>query len=112
MTAFAAALAVQWRCGRGRFRNQPDELVAHLVAQNPDMRSFQANLHVDFQLRTFPYIAQHLDGTAYFKRPDNYEVVFTKVPPYARGFDKFFADLGDPSGWQRRFSSRSWASAS
>jgi anti-anti-sigma factor len=82
---------------------EPSELVSHLVAQNPDMRSFQATLHVDFQLRTFPYIAQHLDGTAYFKRPDNYEVVFTNVPSYARGFDKLFADIGDPSGWERRF---------
>jgi anti-anti-sigma factor len=82
---------------------QPDELVAHLAAQNPDMQSYQARLHVDFQLRTFPYIAQHLDGTAYFKRPDNYEVVFSNVPGYARGFDKLFADIGDPADWQRRF---------
>jgi anti-anti-sigma factor len=82
---------------------QPEDLVARLAAQNPDMRSYQASLHVDVQLRTFPYLAQHLDGTAYFKRPDNYEVIFSNVPAYARGFDKLFADIGDPSDWNRRF---------
>jgi anti-anti-sigma factor len=82
---------------------QPDHVVAQLSAQNPTMKSYEATLHIDVQLRTFPYIAEHLEGTAYYKRPDNYEVVFSKVPSYARGFDKLFADLGDPSNWERRF---------
>ena len=104
LTAVIAVLSLQCAVpAQAGSPADPDELVSHLVAQNPDMRSFQATLHVDFQLRTFPYIAQHLDGTAYFKRPDNYEVVFTNVPSYARGFDKLFADIGDPSGWERRF---------
>ena len=104
LTAVLAVLSLHWSTPAGaNSAPDPDELVSHLVAQNPDMRTFQASLHVDFQLRTFPYIAQHLEGTAYFKRPDNYEVIFSNVPPYARGFDKLFADIGDPSGWQRRF---------
>jgi len=104
IAGLVVALGGQWTSpASASSQTQPDELVAHLAAQNPDMRSYQARLHVDFQLRTFPYIAQHLDGTAYFKRPDNYEVVFSNVPSYARGFDKLFADIGDPADWQRRF---------
>ena len=104
LVAVAALLGAQWTVpASAGLETPPEELVGHLAAQNPDMHTFQASLHVDFQLRTFPYIAQHLEGTAYFKRPDNYEVIFSNVPSYAHGFDKLFADIGDPSDWNRRF---------
>ncbi len=60
-------------------------------------------MHVDLRMTSFPFIRQHLDGTTYYKRPSNYEVVFDKVPPLAKGFDKMFADVGDPSSWEKRF---------
>ncbi len=81
----------------------PDEIVSRLAAQNPQMQSYQARVHVDFRLRSFPYLTQHLEGTTYYKRPDNYEVVFSEVPSYARGFDKLYTDVGDPSGWEKRY---------
>jgi anti-anti-sigma factor len=81
----------------------PDEILTRLAAQNPQMQSYQARVHVDFQLRSFPYITQHLEGTTYFKRPDSYEIVFKDVPPYARGFDKLYSDIGDPSSWPKRY---------
>ncbi len=81
----------------------PSEIVTHLTTLNPAMRTYQARLSVDFQLRTFPYIGEHLEGTTYFKRPGSYEVVFSKVPSYAKGFDKLYTDAGDPSSWERRF---------
>jgi hypothetical protein len=81
----------------------PQEIIANVEAQNPDMRTFQAHVHVAFHLTSFPYLGQSLDGTTYFKRPNNYEVVFQKVPPYAKGFDKLYSDIGDPSDWDQRF---------
>ncbi len=81
----------------------PEEIVANIVAQNADMRSYQAAVSVDVHLRSFPYASQHLDGTTYFKRPNNYEVVFESVPQYAKGFDKIYSDIGDPSAWSRHF---------
>ena len=81
----------------------PQEIVEHIVAQNADMRSYQAAVSVDVHLRSFPYVSQHLDGTTYFKRPDNYEVIFESVPQYAKGFDKIYSDIGDPTAWSRRF---------
>jgi anti-anti-sigma factor len=81
----------------------PQELVRAVIAQNAEMRSYQAQVSVDFKLWSFPYVSQHLDGTSYFKRPDYFEVVFEKVPAYAKGFDKLYSDIGDPTGWAKRF---------
>lgn len=80
-----------------------EQIIANVAEQNPNLRSFQSSMHVDVKLTSFPFIRQHLDGTAYFKRPDNYEVVFNKVPPYAKGFQHVYADIGDPSQWSGHF---------
>jgi hypothetical protein len=71
--------------------------------RNPNLSSYQSRLHVDIRLISFPFIGQHLDGSTYFKRPANYEAVFDRVPSYAKGFEKLYSDVGDPSNWDRRF---------
>lgn len=81
----------------------PQDLVGRVIGQNADMQSYQAHVSLDFKLRSFPYVAQHLDGTTYYKRPDNFEVVFEKVPSYAKGFDKLYSDIDDPTSWPKRF---------
>jgi anti-anti-sigma factor len=81
----------------------PSALIGAVIAQNADVASYRAHVTVDFHLRSFPYITQHLDGTTYYKRPDNFELVFTNVPSYAKGFDKLYSDIDDPSSWERRF---------
>ncbi|GAC1305328.1 MAG: hypothetical protein NVSMB19_16750 [Vulcanimicrobiaceae bacterium] len=105
--AFAGALvmlgALSGARALGAGEPSPDDLLRNVIAQNADMRSYQAHVSVDFRLRSFPYVAQHLDGTTYFKRPDNFEVVFNKVPSYAKGFEKLYSDIGDPTGWSKRF---------
>jgi len=81
----------------------PQALIAAVIAQNADIASYRAHVTVDLHLRSFPYITQHLDGTTYYKRPDNFELVFDNVPSYAKGFDKLYSDIDDPSSWERRF---------
>ncbi len=81
----------------------PEDVVARVIALNADMRSYEARVVIDFKLRSFPYVSQHLDGTTYYKRPDNFEVVFEKVPSYAKGFDKLYSDIDDPTSWAKRF---------
>lgn len=81
----------------------PERLIRNVIDQNLDMRSYRATVAVDFRLRSFPYVSQHLDGTTYFKRPNNFEVVFKKVPSYAKGFDKLYSDIDDPTSWAERF---------
>ena len=81
----------------------PHEIVRNVVAQNAAIQSYQAQVSVDFHMRNFPYVSQHLDGTTYFKRPDSFEVVFERVPAYAKGFERIYSDIGDPLNWERRF---------
>jgi len=77
--------------------------VQKMVERNPELHSFQAHIHVEARMLSFPFYSPKLDGTSYFKRPDNYQVVFEHVPPFAHGLDHFFSDLADPSTWERRF---------
>lgn len=81
----------------------PAAILAKVEERNPTLNSYQGRLHVDLRMTSFPFISQHLDGTTYYKKPSNYEVVFDRVPPLAKGFDKMFADVGDPSSWEKRF---------
>jgi hypothetical protein len=81
----------------------PTAILAKVEERNPSLNTYQGRLHVDLRMTSFPFITQHLDGTTYYKRPSNYEVVFDRVPPLAKGFDKMFADIGDPANWEKRF---------
>jgi anti-anti-sigma factor len=80
-----------------------DSIVERVVAANPALRSYQARVHVAVQMQSFPFLAPRLVGTTYFRRPDNFEVVFDRVPSYAKGFDRLYSDIGDPTEWERRF---------
>jgi anti-anti-sigma regulatory factor len=81
----------------------PVAILDHVAAQNPSLSSFQGRVNIELRMTSFPFIRTHLNGTTYFKRPANYEVVFDRVPRMAKGFDKLFTDVGDPSSWERRF---------
>ncbi|MEA2718478.1 MAG: hypothetical protein QOJ39_342 [Candidatus Eremiobacteraeota bacterium] len=83
--------------------SDPASILAKVIERNPSLSSYQGRVHVDLRMTSFPFLRQHLDGTTYYKRPSNYEVAFDKVPPLAKGFDKMFADVGDPSSWEKKF---------
>ena len=76
-------------------------VIAKMLARNPSLQSYKARVHVDIRMLNFPYLAPKLDGTSYYKRPDTYEVVFDRVPGYAKGFSKLFGDIGDPGAWEK-----------
>lgn len=75
-------------------------VVEKMIARNPSLQSYKARVHVDVHMLSFPYLAPKLDGTSYYKRPDHNEVVFDRVPSYAKGFQKLFNDIGDPQAWE------------
>jgi hypothetical protein len=77
------------------------EVIVRMLASNPSLASYRARVHVDLRMLNFPFLSPQLDGTTYFKRPDNYEVVFDRVPFYAKGFERIFDDVGDPASWER-----------
>ena len=86
-------------------------IIAKVVEKNPSLASYQSHVHVDVHVRKGFSIftplanlaAPKLDGKTYFKRPNNYEVVFESVPSFAKGFEKMYTDIGDPSNWEKRF---------
>ena len=81
----------------------PAAILARVIERNPNLSSYQGRMHVDIRLTSFPFIREHLDATTYYKRPSNYEVVFDKLPSYARGFERLYTDIGDPANWEKRF---------
>lgn len=81
----------------------PEYVVERLAEKNQQLDTYQAHVKIEFRLHSFPYVREHLDGTAYFKRPSAYQVVFKHVPHYARGFSHLSADLADASSWRQRF---------
>ncbi len=81
----------------------PGAIIARVVERNPSLSSYQGRLHVDLRMTSFPFYRTGLDGTTYYKKPSNFEVVFDRVPRLAKGFDKMFTDIGDASNWEKRF---------
>ena len=76
-------------------------VVLKMLAANPTLSTYKTRVHVNTHMISFPFLSPQLDGTSYFKRPNNYEVVFDRVPGYAKGFEKLFNDVGDPSSWEK-----------
>jgi hypothetical protein len=76
-------------------------VIERMAARNPTLRSYQARVHVDVRMLSFPFFAPKLDGTSYYRRPDFFVVVFDRVPSYARGFQRIFDDVGNPQAWEK-----------
>jgi hypothetical protein len=92
--------------GLGSADDVPVPFNAHAIVQrmadrNPTLRSYRSRVHVNVRMLNFPWLAPKLDGTQYFKRPNFYEVVFDRVPSYARGFQRIFNDIGSPLAWEK-----------
>ncbi|MBV8490790.1 MAG: hypothetical protein JO199_09710 [Candidatus Eremiobacteraeota bacterium] len=76
-------------------------VVERMIERNPSLESYRARVHVDVHMLSFPFLSPQLDGTSYYRRPDTYEVVFDRMPSYAKGFQKLFDDIGDPAAWEK-----------
>lgn len=76
-------------------------ILSRMSERNPTLKSYRARVHVNVRMYSFPFLAPKLDGTSYYKRPDFYEVVFDRMPGYARGFQRMFNDIGNPERWEK-----------
>jgi anti-sigma B factor antagonist len=74
-----------------------------LIERNANLQSFEADMRVEVRMLSFPFLRPVLTGKAYFKRPASYEVVFDRLPAYAKGLEHLYADIGSPSTWDKRF---------
>lgn len=76
-------------------------IIARMAQRNPTLLTYTARVHVNVHMLSFPYFSPQLDGTTYYRRPETYEVVFDRMPSYARGFSRLFNDVGSPLAWER-----------
>lgn len=74
-------------------------LYKRMVALNGNVNSYEADVHLDVALRTFPFITPSLDGNVYYKRPDKEAIVFNTVPALAAQFKKVYPRLDPPQQW-------------
>ena len=100
--AFAALLASVALLAEG-----PSDDAARIFAVSGErtsaVRSYTFALHVDFALRTFPYLKIHLDGTGSYERPDLYSIHFRNVPWFAKGFENIKMDPLVPMTWPETY---------
>ncbi|GAC1651624.1 MAG: hypothetical protein NVS9B12_00110 [Vulcanimicrobiaceae bacterium] len=79
------------------------DLLTRMTALNPHLRSYEATIHVDIALHTFPYISPSLDGTYYHKEPSKDKIAFNTVPAIAAQFNKIYPHVESPSRWKKVF---------
>src|SRR5579875_2668216 len=78
-------------------------VLSKLIERNANLQSFEADMRVEVRMLSVPFLRPVLTGKAYFKRPASYEVVFDRLPAYAKGLEHLYADIGSPSTWDKRF---------
>ncbi len=76
------------------------EVITRMLARNAGLESYTVRVHVNMHT-AIPFYSPKLDGTAYYKRPGSFALVFDRVPSYGKSFQKLFDDVGDPTGWQK-----------
>jgi hypothetical protein len=67
------------------------------------IRSYTSAVHVDFALRSFPYLKFHLEGHMAWARPNDYSVHFDHVPWFGKGFEHMKADALEPATWPEHY---------
>ena len=72
-------------------------------ARTASVRSYTSALHVDFALRSFPYLKFHLEGEMDYRKPNDYSVYFRHVPWFGKGFEHLKADPLQPSTWPAHY---------
>jgi len=73
------------------------------VPARAGVQSYTSKLHVDFALRSFPYLKFHLEGSIAYKRPNLYTVHFDHVPWFGKGFENMKMDPLEPQTWPEHY---------
>ncbi len=81
------------------FTASNNALYKRMVAVNGNVKSYQADVHLDVALKTFPFISPSLDGSVYYKKPDKQAIVFNTVPALASQFKKVYPRIDPPAQW-------------
>jgi hypothetical protein len=83
--------------------DEASQLFARSAAQVAALKSYSSALHVDFGMRTFPYLKFHVEGDTTYVKPDDFSVHFQHVPWFAKGFEHMKMDAIEPQNWPRLY---------
>lgn len=100
--AFAIAAAVGL-LGSAPAGDDASELIANSAARMAPLHSYTFQIHVDFALKTFPYLKFHLDGDGSFVKPDLLSIHFKHVPWFGKGFENVSLDPLEPATWKESY---------
>lgn len=79
-------------------------LLTRMAALNPHLDTYQASVHADIVMHSFPFLAPSLDGTYYHKEPSLDKLVFTGgLPGIANAFSKIYPHIDSASQWNRDY---------
>jgi len=79
------------------------QIFALTGSRTAPVASYTSKLHVDFALRSFPYLKFHLEGHVEYKRPNLYSVHFDHVPWFGKGFENMKMDPLQPQTWPEHY---------
>jgi outer membrane lipoprotein-sorting protein len=79
------------------------DVYARMQRINPSLHSYRASVRVAVVTHSFPYLSPTLDGTIYFRSPDQSAVEFKTVPLLASELKKVVAQLEPASEWPRLY---------
>jgi len=79
----------------------PGDVYARMQHLNPALHSYQASVRVEVVTHSFPFLSPTLDGTVYFRSPDQNAVEFKTVPVLANQLKKVVVQLEPASEWPR-----------
>jgi hypothetical protein len=103
LAAVAALTALTGQSPAPALTDEAVQLFARSGAQVANLKSYTSSLHVDFALRTFPYLKFHVEGNTSFVSPDDFSVHFKHVPWFAKGFDHMKMDAIEPQNWPQLY---------
>jgi hypothetical protein len=80
-----------------------NSVIAGLTARMDPVSGYQARVHVNIHLHSFPFLAANLEGKTSYTRPGRYVVTFDSLPSLASAFQKVSGDIGDPAAWLTKY---------
>ena len=76
------------------------DLLARMIALNPDLHSYTATMRAHVALETFPFLSTDIVATYYHKDPDLNKIAVTGgMPAIAKGFSQLFPRIEPPARW-------------
>ena len=103
LRALLAAATFVVFCGVAPTTTSRSDMLKRMTALNPRLHAYEATIHVDIALHTFPFISPSLDGMYYHKEPSKDKISFNTVPAIAAQFNKIYPHVESPSRWMKVF---------